>query len=115
MINYAEQYQVIKNQLLQKISPLYEIYPWDDFYNETIFGSYELDALVNDACLFGTSEEVKIIEACKKAIKTENQISTSHYTSSEIWQMKINAANDILKHMGQLVEVVLAYYKKTQK
>ena len=115
MSTYEKQYQLTKKQLLEKIAPLYAIFPWDDLYNDTLHGSIELDCLVEDAQKYATADNVKIIEAYNDAVRAESKISISSYSSDETWQNKILAAENILDKIDPFVEVILSYYEKTKK
>jgi len=116
MSTYQEQYEKLKEQFHEKITPLYAIFPWDDFFNDTIHGSPELDCLVTDALNNASPCDAEIIKAYNKAISMERIIGISYSDhikeSDEIWKKKTEIAKIILERTDSFVEVILAYYNK---
>lgn len=106
------EYEAISTMLLDKIEPLYRIYPWDDPYNDSTHGSRELDELVFEAQSHGTADEVTVIKLYTEALYAESKITVSHCCSEEIWEEKIKAAKLLLERIDSFVNVVLAYYKQ---
>lgn len=115
MSNSKAEYDLISSKLLEKITPLYELCPWDDLYNDTKHGSRELDNLVADALCFGTTEEKNVIRSYNEALYAESKIKISDCQSEERWREKIKAAQLLLERIEPFVDAVLAYYERTKK
>lgn len=106
------EYETISSKLFEKITPLYEIHPWDDLYNDTIYGSRELDELVFEAQSHGTADEVAVINLYTEALYAESKITAFDSSSELVWEEKIKAAKLLLERIDSFVNVVLAYHKR---
>jgi hypothetical protein len=110
-----ETYQEIAATLLSKYQPLYDVIPWDDPFNDTKFGSRELDCLVYDALSYGTIEENAIIKSFIEATANEKSIAIAYFNVSDsVWKEKVFAAQVLLDQVDSFVEAVLAYYNRTK-
>ena len=89
---YQMQYEMLKEQFYEKISPLYAIFPWDDFFNDTVHGSHELDCLVADALSDASPNDAEIIKAYNDALSIEKKITITGSNSIEetekLWKQK---------------------------
>ena len=112
MTIWKTEYETISNELLEKIAPLYEIHPWDDPFNDTTYGSPELDELVYEAQHHGTADEVTVIKLYTEALYAESKITVFESCSELVWEEKIKAAKLLLERIDPFVNVVLAYHKR---
>ena len=90
------------------MTEIHKLFPYEDLFNETVFGSFELDSFVANTLENASSSDAHKIKAFSNCLVKLDSIERAQNN----WKEKVETAKILLEKTDDFVGVILNYYNK---